>query len=424
MFDDGLTGSRIRAQRRRAGMNQAELAQRVGISAPYLSLIEHNRRRIGGRCLNAIARVLEVDVSALAEGAKASVTVTLLEAAANARHLGAEIDSMTEFVGRFPGWAQILATSRNRLLELEQTVEIFSDRIRHDPQLGAALHEILSVVTSIRSTSAILVQQSDLDQVWASRFHRNLNEDSRRLAASAKSLVDYLEQSQAERDSQSLPNEELDSFLSSRQYYFAELEQESCSEQDIIDQYGDWKSETAQKLAKEYLEQYRADARTMPLEKMLAALQQIGLDPAALSEGFAVSLAAMFRRLIAMPEAALGTSVGLLECDASGSILFHKPVEGFTVSRYGSSCPLWPIYTALSRPQQPLRRVVRQMGSRAECFTCYAVSYSHLPPNYSADPIYRSNMLIVPHEFLASDQTLEVGTTCLVCPLSHCKARR
>ncbi|MCY4287883.1 MAG: helix-turn-helix domain-containing protein [Aestuariivita sp.] len=424
MIDDGLTGSRIREHRRRAGMNQSELAQMVGISAPYLSLIEHNRRRIGGKCLNAIARALAVDVAALAEGAKASVTVSLLEAAANARHFEAEIDSMTEFVGRFPGWAQILATSRRRLLELEQMVEIFSDRIRHDPQLGSALHEVLSVVTSIRSTSAILVQQSDLDPVWVSRFHRNLNEDSLRLAASAKSLVDYLEQSQADRESLTLPVDEMENFLTSRQYHFSELEQESCTEQDVIDGYGEWKSETARKLVKGYLEQYRADARVIPLAAMLEALQHFGLDPAALSERFAVSMQVMFRRLVAMPETALGTSIGLLVCDASGSILSYKPVEGFAVSRYGSSCPIWPIYAAFSRPHQPLKRVVRQMGSRAECFTCYAVAYSHVPLNYSADPVYRSSMLIVPHEFLSNDKAMEVGTTCLVCPLTDCKARR
>ncbi|WP_304951541.1 helix-turn-helix domain-containing protein, partial [Sulfitobacter sp.] len=48
---EGLTGSRIRERRVMAGLKQAELAQQSGISASYLNLIEHNRRRIGGKLL-------------------------------------------------------------------------------------------------------------------------------------------------------------------------------------------------------------------------------------------------------------------------------------------------------------------------------------------------------------------------------------
>ena len=43
-----LTGNRIRERRLVLGMKQADLAEAVGISASYLNLIEHNRRRIGG----------------------------------------------------------------------------------------------------------------------------------------------------------------------------------------------------------------------------------------------------------------------------------------------------------------------------------------------------------------------------------------
>ena len=44
-----LTGGRIRERRIALGLRQAELAPRAGISASYLNLIEHNRRRIGGK---------------------------------------------------------------------------------------------------------------------------------------------------------------------------------------------------------------------------------------------------------------------------------------------------------------------------------------------------------------------------------------
>jgi DNA-binding XRE family transcriptional regulator len=49
MAKASMIGSRIRERREMAGLKQADLARRAGISASYLNLIEHNRRRIGGK---------------------------------------------------------------------------------------------------------------------------------------------------------------------------------------------------------------------------------------------------------------------------------------------------------------------------------------------------------------------------------------
>ena len=64
-----LAGTRIRARRLDAGVAQGELARRIGVSPSYLNLIEHNRRRIGGKLLNAIARALDLEPALLSEGA-------------------------------------------------------------------------------------------------------------------------------------------------------------------------------------------------------------------------------------------------------------------------------------------------------------------------------------------------------------------
>ena len=76
-----LVGTRIRERRTLAGLRQAELARRSGISASYLNLIEHNRRRIGGKVLQDIARTLDVKPAVLADGAEASLIASLRDAA-------------------------------------------------------------------------------------------------------------------------------------------------------------------------------------------------------------------------------------------------------------------------------------------------------------------------------------------------------
>ena len=99
MSRDTLTGSRIRERRAMAGMRQADLARQVGISASYLNLIEHNRRRIGGKLLVDIATELGVEPSLLSEGAEAALISTLREAAADASNVQPELDRIDEFAG-------------------------------------------------------------------------------------------------------------------------------------------------------------------------------------------------------------------------------------------------------------------------------------------------------------------------------------
>ncbi len=75
-------GARIRERRLALGIRQGELARRCEISASYLNLIEHDRRRIGGRLLNRVAGALDIAPQALSRGGEAALLDALAEAAA------------------------------------------------------------------------------------------------------------------------------------------------------------------------------------------------------------------------------------------------------------------------------------------------------------------------------------------------------
>ncbi|MCI5040986.1 MAG: helix-turn-helix domain-containing protein, partial [Donghicola eburneus] len=140
MSRSALTGSRIRERRSMMEMRQADLARHVGISASYLNLIEHNRRRIGGKLLMDIASALQIEPAALSEGAEAHLVARLREAAADGGKR-TEIERVDEFAGRFPGWAELVVEKQRRIAALERTVEVLTDRLTHDPFLSAALHD-------------------------------------------------------------------------------------------------------------------------------------------------------------------------------------------------------------------------------------------------------------------------------------------
>ena len=75
---------------------------------------------------------------------------------------GADIERSEDFAGRFPGWARLVTQQHARVSELERLVETLNDRLTHDPFLSASLHNVLSTVTAIRSTSGILATGDEL----------------------------------------------------------------------------------------------------------------------------------------------------------------------------------------------------------------------------------------------------------------------
>lgn len=429
MAKSGLTGSRIRERRMQLGLRQSVLARTVGISASYLNLIEHNRRRIAGKLLLAIGRELGVEANVLTDGAEGALIEALRDAAAGPDARAEDLARPEDFAGRFPGWAALLAAQHRRILALEHTAEALTDRLTHDPQLAASMHEVLSVVTAIRSTAGILAGPGDIDPEWQKRFHRNLYEDSRRLAESSQALVEYLDSTGDEGGDAglTLPQEELESWLERRGYHVTELERGDRPEAVLASDAGLRGSPAARSMALGYLARYAGDAEAMPLAAVRAAVAEVGYDPARLATLFGCDLATVFRRLATLPQGAGAPRIGLVACDSSGTLTFRKPVEGFALPRFGAACPLWPLYQALVRPMTPVRARVEQAGRDAAAFLTYAISLPATPTGFDLPQVFHATMLILPEELAADEpggRSLPIGSSCRICPRADCTARR
>ena len=424
----GLTGSRIRERRSVLGLRQADLARQAGISASYLNLIEHNRRRIGGKILRDIAGVLGVDPAQLSEGAGAALTATLREAAADRPDAGAEADAAEEFAGRFPGWARLLAEQHRQIGRLEQSVEALTDRLAHDPHLAASLHEVLSTVTAIRSAATILVETRELEPEWRARFHRNIHEDSARLADGAQRLVDELDAGQTQSAAPVAPQDEVDAFLAASDGHVAAIEAGRDPEAAL--EGASFGSSAARDMARRMLARMAQDVAALPMDRLAAALRdQAGPvpDPSALAAGFGVPTGLVMRRLVSLPpdlrKTLLPAPPGLVIADASGTLLFRREITGFPVPRYGAACPLWPLFSAFSRPGVPIRQGLRMAGRGEGRFTVFAIAEADQPLRAGEEPVWRSHMLIWPDAEVA-DTAARVGVSCRICPREFCKSRR
>ncbi len=426
MAEPGMAGTRIRQRRLVAGLKQAELAEAAGISPSYLNLIEHNRRRIGGRTLLQIAEALGVEPATLTEGVESELLAALQEAAGDAEadddlaHAAPELDRIEEFVGRFPGWAGRLADLGRKRDALERTVKALSERLAHDPELSATLHEVISAVTSIRSTASILAETRELEPEWQMRFHRNINEDGARLAEGAEALMRYLEAAPEAGAEVTSPQDEMHAFLERHGFHFPQLEGWGA-ESRIESMLGQVENRAARALSRAALTQYLEDARALPRDDMQAALDAHGLAPDAIAHATGTSLAQVFRRLATLPEDMVGP-VGLIVVDGAGALILRKTVMGFTTPRSGAGCALWPLYEVLGQPGRPVQAALLQGDLRVRAM---AVAEETVPASFASPPLMRAYMLILP-EPRGTDraQARPVGVTCRICPIAGCAARR
>ncbi|OYU18718.1 MAG: XRE family transcriptional regulator [Rhodobacteraceae bacterium PARR1] len=409
-----LAGSRLRERRLALGLKQAEVAKVAGVSASYLNLIEHNRRRIAGDGLTRLAAALGLPLAALVEGADSALIDDLRSAAAAAAAEGAEAeaDRAEEFAGRFPGWAMATATLARRAARLDQAVQVLNDKLSLDPHLSASIHEVLSAVSSVRSTAAILAETEDIDPEWRARFHRNLHQDSERLAAGAEALVAYLDASAAPQEATSLsPQEEVEAWLQDRDWHL-----DGARGMDL----SQLATTAARTLAQDWIATMAEDAADLPQDRLAEAEARLGPDPLRLAAAFGTDPLQVMRRMALRP----GSRLGLVICDGSGTLTFRKPADGFAIPRFGAACPLWPLYTALGRPAQPVEAVVATAGRLSRRFGIRAWCRPTHPGGFTGPELRTAAMLIQPLAAHEGGAGLPVGPTCRICPAQGCSARR
>ena len=402
----------------------------VGISASYFNQIEQNRRRIGGKLLSDIASALQVDPGLLAEGANARLIDLLRDAQTSEQRITGDLDTPEAFASRFPAWARLLAARHRRALTLEQLVESLTDRLAHDRQLADALHELLSTVTAIHSSASILVDVRPLEPIWRDRFERNIIEDSARLARGAQTLVDYLNVEATAPGGVTLPRDELEAYLEDNAYHFPPVETSGAPAiEPLIASEPRLKSPQAKAMAREHLRGYLNDATRIPLHVAAEAVAKHGLDPLAIARELDIDLATTLRRLASMPEALLPGPVGLAICDASGAFIMRKQVEGFSLLRHGTACPLWPLFQSLTQPLRPMRRLLQQNSRDRQAVLTFTIAAPVAEAGFEEDLMLRAHMLIVPQTRASADKMPEsairrVGLTCHTCNIEQCRSRR
>jgi len=431
-----LTGDHIREARRRIGKTQAALAAEAGISASYLNLIEHNRRRVAGDTLTSITAALNLPAGALAQGSEPEVLADLRSAAAEHPVADADPGTAQSFAARFPEWATLVSTLARQARDQTRVITALSDRLTHDPLLAENVHAMLSHITAIRSTAGILSQVEDIPNLQKRRFLETLADESDRLSDTAGMLADYLGAATQPTGMIGTVEELLDRFLRRHAHSFDALDREAeggypasfyaSRVQAIIDDLlGKDVPGPARTRIRSHLETYAEDARTLPLQTFASAAAKANYDPMVLADQFRCGLPTVFRRLAVLRRPWIDApQFGLIVVNASGQPRHRHPRPDFILPRHGLACPLWPLFRAFTRPGVPLLdRIEHDTG---QVFATFSIALPREVRGFGADPDLLSYMLIAQEDEIdhrPDTPPRPVGTSCRICTRKDCPAR-
>jgi predicted transcriptional regulator len=89
----------------------------------------------------------------------------------------------------------------------------------------------------------------------------------------------------------------------------------------------------------------------MPNEPFLGAAEEARYDLDRLSRLFGVSYEQASHRLATLRRpGAEGVRFAFMRSDPSGYVTKRLPLQGLPLPRYGTACPLWPVYRAFQTP--------------------------------------------------------------------------
>lgn len=381
-------GDRIRTQRRSAGVTQRALAEAVGVSPAYLSLIESDKRQIGGRLLNEIAAELGVAADAFTAVAQDRLARDLAEVVRTLPERPGE--SAAELVGFSPDWAQLLLALHERAMTAEARAFRLADRFARDPEWTSFAHEILSRITSVRSAAEILSDGAALSDAHRKRFTDTLAAESARLTNVARDMIEALQTGTAV-DAAGADVREVDAFLQDHDNYFDDIEramearpaqlQNSAPAKRFAEAralVGEtaaqavagvlaanvFRTEGAARRAAGALNRYAAGAAMMPYAQFHEAAVAVRYDIDALSERFGASFEQVAHRLATLRRpGAEGLPFAFLRVDPAGTVSKRRSTAGLHLPLFGA-CPLWVIYDAFVQPDRVLTQMVDLDGER------------------------------------------------------------
>ncbi len=431
-----LIGRTIRRLRTERTLSQQALAARLGISASYLNLIEHDQRAVTASLLLKLGTVLQADLAALSGSAERQLESGIREILADAA-LGLEPlpeSELQALAGSAPGAARAmlalyrawrvaqedasgiaLPSGRRVLLPTEEARDFFQDRGNH----FAALESLAERVAAQCDASA-----SGLDRAIAERLARDHGVrvrvgplDTLRRYEPETRVLDLAETMRRETRAFHLAFQLM--LLEAREIVDALAAAASPSSPEASD------------LIRLGLLNYAAGALLLPYAPFLAAAQGLRYDIDTLAARFGTGFEQAAHRLATLQrEGARGIPFFFVRVDPAGNVDKRFSASGFPFARFGGSCPRWMVHTAFATPDRMVVQAAELPdGAAFLCFgrvlTGAAARWGEPSPRHLVAlgcDIDRAGEVVY-SEGLDLARRVGIGLSCRLCERMDCRSR-
>ena len=440
-----LIGRTVRRLRTEREQSQQALAARLGISASYLNLIEHDQRAVTASLLIKLGETLQVDLATLSGSEERQTELGLREVFSDVL-LGAEdvpAEEIAALAGSAPNAARAvlslyrawrvaredsggiaLPSGRRILLPTEEARDLFTDRANYFADLEAAAEAIAADVGP--------VLPSETNHAIAERLRRQhglsvtvgpLEGALRRYDPAARSLM----------LSEALPRESRGFHLA---FQLALLEARDAVEAEV--KRAAPSSPEAESLIRIGLLNYVAGALLMPYLPFQRAAASLRHDMEAIAARFGVSFEQACHRLSTLQrpntdktKGGRGVPFFFLVVDPAGNVSKRFSAAGFPFARYGGSCPRWVVHSAFGTPGAVQVQIAELPDGAA--FLCFARAIARPGTRWGEPaPVHVVAMgCAIEHasEVVYADgldlQTARVGIglSCRLCDRQDCRSR-
>lgn len=364
--DKLIAGHQVRRLRRRAGLTQAQMAERLAISPSYLNLVERNQRPVSAALLLKLVESFDFDPRTLAAGGPGGGPEAIRRRLADPMFADLEIDraEVAEWIAAAPGGAEAFARAfdrggggpvvassdpiaivrdeiarwRNHFADLDAAAELIADELR---LASADIYGAIAERLRVRHTLIIRILPVE---VMPDRLRR-LDLHARQVQLS----------------------EMLDPASRTFQAAFQLGAIEAKAEIDALVRGANFTDRAAERLYRRHLTSYFAAALMMPYARFLRACEATGYDIELLQRRFGAGFEQVAHRLTTLQRVGQrGLPFFMIRIDRAGQA--SKRYTGASAAplvEADGRCPLWRLHAAFERPGRIERDLVElEDGSR------------------------------------------------------------
>lgn len=453
-------GAKVRALRRRENLSQVQLADKLGISASYLNLIENNRRPLPANLLIKLAQLFGIDVHSFATDEDTRLVADLTEAFADPLFESQDLTSVDvrEVAVASPSAARAVLSLYRAYQAARATADDLSSRLSEGEDMNGV--EPATEGGSIGHSHLPSEEVSDLVQRRSNHFPE-LEAAAEELWARAKLTPDDLYAGLARYMDKHLgiqvqiarwgsergvlrrhdPERKvlmLSELLPTRSRTFQLAHQLALVSQgrllDRIAEDARLTSDESRALAKVALANYFAGAVLMPYAPFVQAAKEERYDIDVLGRRFKVGFEQVCHRLTTLRRpGAEGVPFHMIRIDVAGNISKRFSASGIRFARFSGACPRWNIFSAFLTPGM-IRIQVSRMPDGVMYF-CIARTIQKDSGGYHAQhPVQAIGLgcqVQYARELVYSDGVdldnpdtcIAVGVTCRLCERTDCEQR-